>query len=309
MEIFSLSSLQPNTLPEGAVILFGCFDGVHRGHLALLDEAKRLAGEEHPIAVWVIDRGAPDCLTTRDEKCRIFAHHGAQYLMEEEFAAICSLTGEEFFRRHVMPLKPYAMVCGFNFRFGVKASCGAENLAEMGAENGIHCAVVPAMNGNSLPISSTAIRSAVHEGDLLTAAELMGRPLSYTSEIQHGRQIGRTIAHPTINQRIPEMKIAPPHGVYSCVCSFEMDGVTVTKGGVCNIGSRPTVNDDWADVTLETYLLDFSGDLYGVTVTTSLVERIRGERRFESVEALRKQIELDEEAARISLRKRGYGDL
>ena len=75
------------------MILFGCFDGVHRGHLALLDEAKHLAGEKHPIAVWVIDRGAPDCLTTRDEKCRIFAHHVAQYPMEEDFTAICSLTG------------------------------------------------------------------------------------------------------------------------------------------------------------------------------------------------------------------------
>ena len=309
MEIFSLSSRQPNTFPAGAVILFGCFDGVHPGHLALLEEAKRIAGGEHPIVVWVIDRGAPDCLTTREEKCRIFARHGADYLAEEDFAGICSLTGEEFFGRHAAVKQPYAVVCGFNFRFGVKASCGADDLKKMAADRGILCSAVPAESKNGITISSTAIRKAVHEGDLVTAAELLGYPLSYTSEICHGRQIGRTIGHPTLNQRIPELKIAPPHGVYSCVCSFEMDGVPMTRGGVCNIGSRPTVNDDMSDVTLETYLFDFSGDLYGTAVTTSLVERIRGERRFDSVEALRDQILRDEENARISLRNRGYGDL
>jgi len=309
MEVFSLSPLQLNTLPEGAVLLFGCFDGVHPGHLALLEEAKRIAGGKHPAAVWVIDRGSPDCLTLRDEKCRIFAGYGADFLIEEDFAAICSLTGEEFFRSYVLPLKPYALVCGFNFRFGVKASCGAEDLNRMAQSCGIRCSIVPAMSVNGSTVSSTAIRNAVHAGDLVTAANLMGRPLSYTSEIQHGRQIGRTIGHPTLNQRIPEMKIAPPHGVYSCICSFVQNGAVVERGGVCNIGSRPTVNEDTADITLETYLFNFSGDLYGTAVTTSLIEMIRGEQRFDSVESLREQIERDEEDARISLGKQGYGDL
>ena len=111
-----------------------------------------------------------------------------------------------------------------------------------------------------------------------------------------------------MNQRIPQRKIAPPRGVYSCIVTFEKDGQSVTKGGVCNIGSRPTVNDDEGDITLETYLFDFSGDLYGVTVTTSLIEMLRTERRFDSVDALREQIERDEDAALASLRK-GRADL
>lgn len=304
MQIHSLASLQPNTVPEGAVILFGCFDGVHLGHLALLDEAKRLAGGNHPIAVWVIDRGSHESLTTPEEKRRIFAEHGAHYLITEEFDAIRSLTGEEFFRRHVLSLHPSAVVCGFNFRFGVKASCGAGDLADMTEKHSILCSVVPALTVDGTAVSSTAIRAAVREGDTLTAAKLLGRPLSYTSEILHGRQIGRTISHPTVNQRIPQGKIAPPLGVYSCIVTFEKDGAAITKGGVCNIGSRPTVNDDTGDITLETYLFDFSGDLYGVTVTTSLVEMLRAERRFDSVEALREQIEKDEETAQTSLIKR-----
>lgn len=309
MEVFSLAfPSQPNIFPADAVILFGCFDGVHPGHLALLEEAKRIAAGRHPVAVWVIDRGAPDCLTTREEKCRIFALHGADFLAEEPFPQICSLSGEEFFTRHVLPHRPHALVCGFNFRFGVKASCGAEDLKKMAAEHDVLCSVVPAMNDSGITVSSTAVRNAVHAGDLVTAAHLLGRPLSYTSEIRHGKQLGRTIGHPTINQRIPELKIAPPRGVYSCVCTFVLDGESVTRGGVCNIGSRPTVNDDTSDVTLETYLFDFSGDLYGTVVTTSLIERIRGEKRFDSVDALREQIGLDGEDARVSLKKRGYGE-
>lgn len=309
MEIYSLVPKQPRSLPEGAVILFGCFDGVHRGHLTLLSEAARLAGTEHKIAVWVIDRGAPDCLTDPEEKRRIFAKNLAHYVIEEDFPNICSLTGEEFFFRYVMPLKPYALVCGFNFRFGVKASCGADDLCEMAQANKILCSVVPAMSTDGSTISSSSIRSAVHAGDLVTAANLLGRPLSYTSEIVRGRQIGRTIQHPTINQRIPELKIAPPRGVCSCIVTFEKDGETITKGGVCNIGSRPTVNSDTSDVTLETYLFDFSGDLYGITVTTSLIEMLRPERRFDNLDELRRQIDRDAEAARISLKKRGYSDL
>ncbi len=304
MQIYSLTSPQSNTVPEGAVILFGCFDGVHLGHLALLEEAKRLSGEIRPITVWVIDRGSRDSLTTPEEKRRIFAENGAQYLIAEDFDAIRSLTGDEFFRRYVLSLRPSAVVCGFNFRFGVKASCGADDLRNMAETHGIRCSVVPALTVNDTTVSSTAIRAAVREGDTLTASKLLGHPLSYTSEILHGRQIGRTISHPTVNQRIPERKIAPPFGVYSCIVSFEKDGQPITKGGVCNIGSRPTVNDDAGDITLETYLFDFSGDLYGETITTSLVEMLRPERRFDSVDALREQIERDEEAARASLIKR-----
>jgi len=311
MEIRSLTSVQSNTVPEfantvpeSAVILLGCFDGVHLGHLALLKEAQRLADNRHPIAVWVIGKSSHDCLTTPEEKCRIFAENGAHVLVTEEFEEIRNMTGGEFFGSHILSHHPYAVVCGFNFRFGAKASSDAGDLRAMAEKNGIRCSVVPPMTVNGITVSSTAIRNAVHEGDLPTASLLLGRNLSYTSTIVHGKQLGRTISHPTVNQRIPKGKISPPYGVYSCYAVFEKDGITITKGGVCNIGSRPTVNDDTGDVTLETYLFDFSGDLYGVTVTTYLVEMLRKEQRFDSLDALKQQIERDEETARASLRSR-----
>lgn len=304
MELYPLSHAQQNTVPDGSVILFGCFDGVHLGHLALLDEARAIAGNDRPVVVWVIDRRTSDTITSLPEKCALFASHGAHLLLTEDFEAIRSLTGEEFFRDCVMALSPYAVVCGFNFRFGVRASSSAEDMREMAERNGIRCSVVPPLTVDGTTVSSTAIRNAVKSGDLPLAEKLLGRPLSYTSEILHGKQLGRTISHPTVNQRIPAGKLIPPYGVYSCTVTFDDGGTPVTKGGVCNIGSRPTVNDNADDVTLETFLFDFSGDLYGKTLTTSLCEMIRAERKFDSVDELRRQIEADEDAAHASLAER-----
>ncbi|MBQ8186405.1 MAG: riboflavin biosynthesis protein RibF [Clostridia bacterium] len=300
MELYPLTNAQYHTVPHGSVILFGCFDGVHPGHLSLLKEARAIA-KDRPVVVWVIDRRTSDTITSLPEKCAAFASAGADLLLTENFEAIRSLTGEEFFRDCVMSLHPRAVVCGFNFRFGVRASSSAEDMRTMAEKNGILCSVVPPLTIDGMTVSSTAIRNAVKAGDLPLAEKLLGRPLSYTSEILHGRQIGRTISHPTVNQRIPSGRLIPPYGVYSCTVTFDEDGVTVTKGGVCNLGSRPTVNDDTNDVTLETYLFDFSGDLYGRTLTTSLCEMIRPERKFDSVDELRRQIEADEDTARASL--------
>ena len=106
---------------------------------------------------------------------------------------------------------------------------------------------------------------------------------------------------PTINQHFPEDKVTPPRGVYSCTVSFILDGQSCTFDGVCNIGHRPTVNSDKNDVTVETYIIGFSGDLYGTEVKTSFFEYLRGEKKFPSVEELSEQVRIDEEKAKISL--------
>lgn len=309
MQIYNLTPGEA-VVPKGSVLLFGCFDGVHRGHLALLNEAKKLAAADpdtgtKPVVVWVIDKRNTDFITPMDEKCALFGQYGADLLITEEFSAIRSLSGAAFFEQFVASFEPYAVVCGFNFRFGVQASSSAADMRNLAQAKGIRCSIVPPLMVDEQTVSSTAVRSAVASGDIQSAVKLLGRPLSYTSEVLHGNRLGRTIGHPTINQRIPAHKITPPFGVYSCTVTYEENGETVTKGGVCNIGSRPTVNDDERDVTLETFLFDFSGDLYGVTVTTALCEMIRPERRFSDIDALREQIERDAETAWLSLKSCG----
>jgi riboflavin kinase/FMN adenylyltransferase len=141
-------------------------------------------------------------------------------------------------------------------------------------------------------------------GDFTTVSSLLGRPYTVTSPVLHGKKIGRTIGHPTINMRLPADKIKPPLGVYSCIADFtDNDGRYIVKRGVCNLGYRPTVNDDESDITLETYLFDFSDDIYGKTVTVYLIEMLRHEQRFSSLDELMLHIEEDVVTARKSLRK------
>lgn len=299
MKILDLASGgEAAVLPENAVFLLGCFDGVHRGHRALFDEA---AGERLPVCVYTffsLPKTENRLLTDNAEKCRLFRLYGADYAVFEDFEDVRSLDGGTFLRTLGERFRPAGYLCGYNYRFGKDAAWCAEDLVRFAEAEGRFARVLPPCTVNGRTVSSTAIRQAVEEGDMPLAASLLGRPYSVTSEVLHGNELGRTIGHPTVNQRLPEGKIQPPRGVYSCTVSLP-DGRSF--GGVCNIGSRPTVNDDENDVTLETYLFGFSGDLYGQVITVSFRERIRPEIRFDSLSDLKKQIEADEAAALLSL--------
>jgi len=297
-----------SAVPSGSVFLLGYFDGVHRGHRALLGCAAEAAAGEHPIVVWTFDHlPKGDVLTDNEEKRVLFAEYGADYVVYEDFDSLKDLDGCTFFdevivRRH----HPSAVICGYNFRFGRRAAWSADDLCRFAEESGLECAVVPAelTEPDGVPVSSTAIRNAIAAGDVRTAAELLGRRYSVTLPVVHGKALGRTIGHPTINQIIPAGRISPARGVYSCIVEFtDKSGVPQCRGGVCNIGSRPTVNRDETDVTLETYIFDYSGDLYGQTIRTSFVEKLRDERKFASVDELAEQIRRDEEHAAESIRR------
>ena len=299
-----------SAVPDGAVFLLGYFDGVHLGHRSLIDRAAECAAGEKAVAAWMFGRlPKGDVLTDNAEKCALLGEYGVDYAVFEDFASLKDLDGRTFFDDIIVRrYRPSAVVCGYNFRFGRRAAWSSDDLCRFAEEAGIGCAVVPHVEKDGAPVSSTAIRSLIAEGDTEKAAELLGRPYSVTLPVVHGHRIGRTIGHPTINQIIPPGRISPSRGVYSCTVEFtDKDGVPRFLGGVCNIGSRPTVNRDAADVTLETYIFDYSGDLYDLSVKTCFLAKLRDEKKFSSVEELAEQIARDGELARAHLAGR-YAD-
>lgn len=299
-----ISGESVSSLPDGAILLLGYFDGVHLGHKSLVRTAAELSSGKIPVVAWMFERlPKGEILTDNAEKCALLGKCGANYAVFEDFDSLKDMDGRSFFDDVLIrKYHPSAVVCGYNFRFGRRAAWSSIDLSRFADEAGIGCTVVPAfeMSGNS--VSSTAIRNHITAGRTDEAAALLGRLYSVTLPVLHGKMIGRTIGQPTVNQQIPAGRISPSHGVYSCLVSFtDEDGVYRTCGGVCNIGSRPTVNSDTTDVTLETHILDYSGNLYGVDVKTSFWKKLRGEKRFSSLDELSAQIERDGIDARKSL--------
>ena len=193
-------------------------------------------------------------------------------------------------------------MCGFDFRFGCGASCNAASLAEFAKNHGAECKILPEYTLSDTHVSSTEIRRLVASGEIERAGELLGYPYFIKSAVNHGKEIGRRIGFPTINQTFPAEKVLPLHGVYAVTVELESDGSSHRYVGVCNVGSRPTVNTDESDVTVETYIADFCGDLYDTEVKTSFCHYLRAETRFSSLEELSAQINNDKERALSLLR-------
>ncbi|MBQ4354073.1 MAG: riboflavin biosynthesis protein RibF [Clostridia bacterium] len=312
MQIFRLAPgnparIFPDAVPHSAVFLLGCFDGVHTGHQTLLSRARAMAENHVPVVVWTMENHKKasvqsGLLTTAEEKLALFHRFGADYAVLENFEDLCGLDGRTFFETHIIaPFSPSAVVCGENFRFGKNAACGADDLSAFAKQADIRCTVCSLLTSQSTPVSSTEIRKKILAGDVKSAHALLGYPYTVTAPVLHGKALGRTIGCPTVNQRLPKEKVMPARGVYACTVSFTQNGTDFTRQGVCNIGSRPTVNADESDITLETFILDFSADLYGLPLTTRLYDRIRGEQAFADVHALSEQIRRDAETARTLL--------
>ena len=215
------------------------------------------------------------------------------------------MDGEAFFRDELCAkLRPAGLVCGFNFRFGYRGGAGADDLARWGREAGIPVRVLPAMESDECVISSTWIRRLVAEGDVERAAQLLTQPYTIRGVVEHGRHLGHTLGFPTVNLRLTPGKVAPKSGIYAARVRFP-DGDTMRElPGVCNIGSRPTVNNDTGDVTVETYIIGCSAELYDARIAVSLYRYLRGEIRFPSLDALSRQIGHDaEETVRYFAKK------
>ena len=322
MTIYSLPRLTRETsLPEGCVVALGYFDGVHLGHRAIIDVARRVSESRGvPVAVWLIASGDP-CykkgtlqLTSEEEKLALLHKAGAAFAAISSFSEIKELSGEDFVRRVLKEsLRASSVVCGFNFRFGRGASCDVEALERLCKAQGIDtvaCSAVKDECGES--ISSTRIRAAITDGEVKKAALMLGRPYSFTAPVVHGKKLGRVLGFPTANQSFPDGKLSPPNSVYAVAVEFYEGGKLFSYPGAANIGSCPTVTESslsdagidlnspytQTKTVCETYIAGYEGELYGKEITLRFLERIRSEMKFDSIDALTAQISADAEVCR-----------
>jgi riboflavin kinase / FMN adenylyltransferase len=295
---------------SGAAITVGSFDGVHRGHqavLAALVERARAGGRDsvvitfdrHPLEV-VNPAAAPPLLTPAGEKQELLAQTGVDRVEVLPFTRELAGLGPEEFTRDVL-LARFAMrdlVLGYDHGFGRGRSGDVELLRRLGAAAGFEVLAVEAVRDDGQPVSSSLVRTAVAHGDLAAAARWLGRPYQLRGEVTRGAGRGRTLGVPTINLAPPDpRKLLPPDGVYAVRVAWRGRRF----GGMMNQGARPTFGI--AERALEVHLFDFEGnaELYGESVTVEWVRRLRDVQTFPSREALVAQLGRDAAAARDSL--------
>ena len=293
----------PYPLTECGLVL-GNFDGVHRGHRALIDELKRLKATLHetvPLGAFCFAEppskyfGKPvPQLTSNEEKMELLRRAGLQFIVLCDFAEVVDLSPEEFVSRILIDACGCKLaVCGYNYTFGKNAAGKAEDLARLlTADKHRAVSIVPAVTDGRHTISSSVIRTMLEGGHPEDAARLLGYPYTLRGEVLGGKQLGRALGFPTANLTFPEGALIPHHGVYA---------VTLRLGkrqycGIANVGIRPTFADG-EHVTCEVFLLGFDGDLYGKKVAVSFLHFLREERQFDSPEQLRAQIARDVTAA------------
>jgi len=295
----------------GTVVTVGSFDGVHRGHQAVLAEIARRARvaartsllvtfDPHPLEV-VNPDAAPRLLTTTDEKRDALAATPVDEVVVLPFTRELSQLSAAEFVDEVLRGR-YGMVelvLGHDHGFGRGRGGDVETVRRLGRERGFGVDVVEAVREDDQPVSSTLIRAAVAHGELERAARWLGRPYGLAGVVERGAGRGRTIGIPTLNLTPAPRKLLPPDGVYAVRVGV---GGT-TYGGMMNQGPRPTFG-----VTargLEVHLFEFAGDLYGERVRVEWVRRLREVRTFPSRDALVVQLEHDRAAARDSLNQSG----
>lgn len=289
----------------GAVVTVGVFDGVHRGHLAVIDEVRAKAAargaksvlvtfEPYPLAI-IRPEAAPKRLTALDEKKELLARVGLDYVVVLPFThELAQLSPREFVQQILLDgLGLCHLVIGYDHRLGRGRTGDLNELRALGEELGFETNVVPAMLRDGNPISSSRIRENLDMGDVSAAADGLGRPYSFQGEVVHGDGRGRSLGFPTANLEIRDKdKLLPLEGIYA---------VRATVGGqihngVIHIGPRPTFPG--AEKTVELHLFDFDEDIYGQHVTVACCNRIRGIRSFGTIEALIRAMVEDCAAAR-----------
>ncbi|MNQ54737.1 Riboflavin biosynthesis protein RibF [compost metagenome] len=294
---------------RGAAVAVGAFDGVHRGHQAVIASAREAAQRLGvPLGVVTFDphprrlfqpEAAPFRLMTANQMARALAPLGVDRLYLIPFdAEMAGMSDEEFARRVLAEgLGVAHAAVGFDFTFGKGRSGSPEALRTYGQDLGFTVSVTDRIDDASgLKLSSSAVREALKAGDMDRAVAILGRPFAIQGEVIHGDKRGRTIGVPTANVAMGDY-MRPAYGVYATRTRLP-DGRVIK--GVANLGVRPMFEIE--QPLLEVWLLDFDESLYGQTLETELVAFLRGEMKFDGLEALKVQIEADAAAARVALR-------
>lgn len=293
---------------RGAAVAIGAFDGVHRGHQAVIAEAAAAARDLGvPLAVvsfdphprrWFQPAAAPFRLMTPGQMARALAPLGVDRLHLLPFDAGMAAMTDEQFAREVLGagLGVRHAAVGFDFTFGKGRTGSPEALRRYGAELGFTVSVADRVDdAGGLKLSSSAVREALHAGDMRRAAAILGRPFAIEGEVIHGDKRGRTIGVPTANVPLGDY-MRPAFGIYAVRVRLP-DGRRFD--GVASLGVRPMFRTE--EPLLEVWLFDFAGDLYGQTVETELVAFLRPELSFDDLDALKAQIERDAADARAAL--------
>ncbi len=311
MRAFAIDPDLPAGLPpdgRGSVVTVGTFDGVHRGHWAVLEEIGRRARatgrrsvlvtfHPHPLRI-VRPEEAPPLLTTPDEKKEILAESGLDYALFLPFTRTLAAYAPRRFVEEILVARAGVreLVIGYDHGFGRGRSGDVGTLESIGAELGFTVDVVPPVEGPGGNVSSTRIRRAVAAGDMAAAREGLGRPYSLRGVVVRGDGRGQSMGFPTANLRVPHAdKLLPPAGIYA-VRGVLRRG---THPGALHLGPRPTFRG--SSSTVELHLIGFSGDLYGEEVRVDFVRHLRNVEPFATVPELVEQIRKDVELARSVL--------
>jgi riboflavin kinase / FMN adenylyltransferase len=293
---------------KGAAVALGAFDGVHRGHQAVIGRAREAAESlGAPLAVvsfdphprrWFQPDAAPFRLMTADQMARALGDLGVETLYLLPFDAEMAAMSHERFAEEVLAdgLGIRHAAVGFDFTFGKGRTGSPEALRTLGERLGFTVSTVDRIDdAGGLKLSSSAVREALHAGDMARAAAILGQSFALQGEVMHGDKRGRTIGVPTANVPLGDY-MRPAFGIYATRTRLA-DGRVVD--GVANLGMRPM----WrlTEPLLEVWLFDFDGDLYGQTIETELVAFLRPEMSFDGLDALKTQIEADATAARAAL--------
>lgn len=307
------SGLPPDV--RGTVVTVGTFDGVHRGHQAVLDEigeraARRNARsvlvtfDRHPLTV-VRPDAAPPLLTTPDEKKAILAQSRLDYVSFLPFTRTLShYTPDEFIRLVLVDrYRVEELVIGHDHGFGRSRAGSIDTARRLGARLGFDVDVVPAVSFDDRSISSTAIREALIVGDVERAAGGLGRPYSFRGPVVHGLGRGRDLGFPTANIPAPSGgKLLPREGIYAVRAAIRRE----IRNGLLHLGPRPTFAG--SPPSIELYLLDFDREIYGETVQVDFLARLRDVEPFASAAALVRQMQADRDRAVEFFAARGLHD-
>ena len=282
---------------EPTVISLGKFDGIHRGHELLMEQLAKKKKDGLKTAIFTFDippkknveHVEAKVLTTNEEKMHIFEELGIDYLVECPFTKeIMCMEPEDFIRMLVEKLSVKCIVAGEDFHFGHNRRGDYEMLRKYAGEYGYEAIILKKMKEDARDISSTFVREEIAAGNIEKANHLLGYHYFVKGVVKHGNRIGRTIGIPTVNLLPPEEKLLPPFGVY--VTEVLIDGKRYR--GVTNVGCKPTIEGK-NPVGVETHLLEFREDVYDQVVTVEFIHRLRKERKFENIEALKEQMQKD----------------
>lgn len=288
------------------VIALGFFDGVHKGHGALLRTVTAAADrlnataaaftfDRSPTAV-ITGQAVPLLSTVEDRIWLMRRYYGIQEVVVASFDGMQKMDWQDFITEYLAgELGAVHVVAGHDFHFGYMGKGNPERLKAKCAELGIGCDIISKVEQDGITISSTYIRTLIAQGEMKRATEFLGHPHTLTDHVAHGRGIGSSaLGFPTVNLRVPPQVIVPAYGVYATRVWFGGE----SRCAVTNVGVRPTVRDSDGRVTVEGFILDFHGDLYGREIRMEFLDYLRPERRFASMEELSAAIRRDAEQTR-----------